>query len=146
MKDQITIRTARAEDAPILSKLAAQLSYPCNEGDVRSRIQQSAGLEDEDVLVAEKEGMVVAWTSVKVVRHFYLDPFVEISGFVVDETCRSQGVGGKLMEAAALWVKNKGYHTLRLKANVTRKDAHRFYENNGFKRTKEQYVFVRAIE
>jgi len=29
---------------------------------------------------------------------------------------------------------------------VTRKDAHRFYEKNEFKRTKEQYVFVRAIE
>ena len=145
MERQITIRTAKPEDARFLSALSAQLGYPCDEGEVESRIRRIAGLEEEDVLVAEDAGRVIAWTSVQVARHFYLEPFAEISGFVVEETFRNRGVGRELLDAAAHWAKDKGCGTLRLKTNVTRKDAHRFYENNGFERTKEQYVYLRSI-
>jgi len=33
-----------------------------------------------------------------------------------------------------------------LKTNVKRKEAHRFYENNGFKKVKEQYVYVKELK
>jgi len=145
MNESIIIRSAKKEDAPDLAELAGQLGYPCKEADVRSRVERIVRNKNETILVAEDSGIVIAWTSVQIIEHFYLEPFAELSGFVVDAGRRSQGIGKALMDAAEAWVKGKGLDYLRLKTNVIRKDAHRFYERNGFTKTKEQYVYGKAI-
>ncbi|SLM18483.1 Acetyltransferase family protein (fragment) [uncultured spirochete] len=34
---------------------------------------------------------------------------------------------------------------MRLKTNIVRVEAHRFYENMGFERTKTQYTYVKKL-
>ncbi|SLM13606.1 putative Acetyltransferase, GNAT family [uncultured spirochete] len=141
----LMIRSATLEDSPALASLAGQLGYPASPEKVRERLPRYIGAPEARVIVAEHEGQVIGWTSIEVVDHFYLDKFAEISGFVVDERFRGQGVGHALMQEAERWTAAHGLSTLRLKTNVVREDAHRFYENLGFERTKTQYTYVKKL-
>ena len=44
------------------------------------------------------------------------------------------------------WAEAKGVGLIRLRSNVVRTDAHRFYERQGFTKTKEQFVFEMKID
>ncbi len=151
MKVGIRIDRAAPEDAPDLARLAGQLGYPVNPGAVAEAIAGMAGRDDEAVIVArdssllDVEGRVIGWTSVAVVRHFYTPTVAEISGFVVDESCRKGGIGTLMMAEAERWAAAAGCPAIRLRANAIRLDAHRFYERLGFRRTKQQIVFVKEI-
>lgn len=141
----IVIRSATIEDSPALARLSFQLGYPASPEKIRERLPRYIGAHEARVIVAEHDGQVIAWTSIEVVDHFYLDKFAEISGFVVDEQFRGQGIGHALMQEAERWTGAQGLTTLRLKTNVVREDAHRFYENLGFERTKTQYTYVKKL-
>jgi GNAT superfamily N-acetyltransferase len=145
MEATAIIRKCRAEDYADLSDLASQLGYPCEAEEVKKRIERYLCGEDRAIIVAEIEGNVVGWASLDVVDHFYLEPFVEISGFIVDRDHRSLGIGKRIMDEIEAWTKERGYALLRLKTNIKRKDSHRFYERLGFERTKEQFVYAKKI-
>ncbi len=51
----------------------------------------------------------------------------------VDGEYRGKGIGKQMMEWAIERAKNAGCATVQLTTNNDRKDAHRFYENLGFK-------------
>jgi PhnO protein len=54
-------------------------------------------------------------------------------------------VGKLLLEAAVGWAAEQGYGKLRVRSNVVREEAHRFYEREGFQRIKTQAVFDRKL-
>jgi GNAT superfamily N-acetyltransferase len=141
----LVIRSARLEDSPALARLAAQLGYPTTDSEVKARLPRYLDSDNARVIVAEYRGEVVGWTSVEIVDHFYIDKHVEISGFVVDAEQRGRGIGHMLMREAERWTIEKGLSILRLKTNVLRVDAHRFYEHMGFERTKTQYTYVKKL-
>ncbi len=156
MKVGIRIDRAAPEDASDLARLAGQLGYPVDPGAVAEAIAGMAGRDDEAVIVArdsslpdslqsDGRGRVIGWTSVAVVHHFYTPTVAEISGFVVDESCRKGGIGTLMMAEAERWAAAAGCPAIRLRANAIRLDAHRFYERLGFRRTKQQIVFVKEI-
>ncbi|MBU0928291.1 MAG: GNAT family N-acetyltransferase [Spirochaetes bacterium] len=142
----VTVRSARRGDAGRLAELSGQLGYPCAGSDVEARMGPYLESDDEAILVAEAAGRVVGWLSLAAVRHFYVEPFVEVSGFVVDEEARSAGIGRRMMGAAEDWTRARGLQALRLKTNVTRVRAHSFYERLGFERSKEQIVYLKRLE
>ena len=146
MTDIISIRDAVEQDADSLAALAAQLGYPSSGAEVGRRMVRYAGNPGERIIVAEEGGRVVGWTSVAVVDHFYTALYVEISGLVVDADHRSRGIGSLLLDEVKRWAKEKAVPLIRLRANVLRKEAHRFYEREGFSRVKEQVVFETKTE
>ena len=143
--ESVTIRDATIGDAEALAGLAAQLGYPSSGPDIRARLGKYEGKAEERLLVAEVEGLVVAWTSIAVADHFYTPLYVEISGLIVDEKLRGHGIGALLIGEVKKWAESKGVGIVRLRANVMRKDAHRFYEREGFRKAKEQFVFEQKI-
>ena len=137
------IREATAADAAALAALSTQLGYPAQPGEAAERL---AALGPEGaVLVAEAGGAVLGWIHVCGIRFFQSPPFAEVGGLVVDETARGKGVGKLLLEAGARWAGERGYPQLRVRSNVVREDAHRFYEREGFRRVKTQAVFDRGL-
>jgi GNAT superfamily N-acetyltransferase len=50
-----------------------------------------------------------------------------------------------LLSAAELWAEDIGFDSIRLRTNTLRLDAHRFYENAGFKKVKEQFTYVKPL-
>jgi GNAT superfamily N-acetyltransferase len=143
--EDLIIRSARLEDSTALAALSAQLGYPTTAGEVQARLPRYIDSDEARVIVAESGGQVVGWTSIDIVDHFYLDTFAEISGFVVDAEHRGKGVGHALMREAERWTSEKGLSALRLKTNIVRAEAHRFYEGMGFERTKTQYTYVKKL-
>jgi uncharacterized protein YbbK (DUF523 family)/GNAT superfamily N-acetyltransferase len=140
------VRRARLGDCGALARLAGQLGYPCEEGDVRRRIQKYFARDDMAVIVAELGGEVVGWTSVEATPYFYLETCAELSGFVVDEGCRDRGIGRLIMAEAEAWAASRGLKLIRLRTNVVREGAHRFYERLGFERTKTSHTYSKRLD
>jgi len=141
--DSVNIREATAADAAALAVLSTQLGYPTQPGEAAERLAAlgPAGI----VLVAEENGAVLGWIHVCGIRFFQSPPFAEVGGLVVDEASRGKGAGKLLLEAGARWAAERGYRKLRVRSNVVREDAHRFYEREGFRRVKTQAVFDRGL-
>lgn len=145
MKADLTITSAGLGDAAALARLAGQLGYPSSPETIRSRMAGYLDDPERAILTARADGEVVGWLSLDVASHFYAGDYAEISGFVVDERYRSRGIGKAMLDAAESWARERGLPCLRLRTNAIRKDAHRFYERNGFTKVKQQLVYQRVV-
>ena len=140
------IREATVSDAVSLARLATQLGYPTTEKQARGRAAAILGRPEHRVLVAEVSGEVVGWVHVAPSVTLESDPSAEIAGFVVDEAFRGQGIGARLIVEAETWAAAQGYGLMRVRSNVKRNRARRFYERAGFTVTKRQRIFEKRLE
>ena len=142
MKLSMTIRKALISDAPAIAKLSCQLGYPTTTSQASLRLANLYNKKDQTVLVADLEPqIVVGWIHIFGTQRVETDPFAEIGGLVVDEAYRNHGVGKQLLEAACLWAEDHGFRTVRVRSNIIRSDAHRFYQREGFQIAKTQVIF-----
>ncbi len=133
-------------DAPTLADLCGQLGYPCEAEEITRRLAGLRGPAEDTVLVAEAAGRVVALMHVLGTRHLVVAPYAEVGGLVVDAAWRGRGVGAALLAAAEAWAAERGFEIMRIRSNVIREDAHRFYETHGYTKTKRQIVFARNLD
>jgi N-acetylglutamate synthase-like GNAT family acetyltransferase len=137
----ITIRQAAKEDVPAITDLTCQLGYPITEAATLNNLSIILQNKNETILVAEYENKVIGWIGVFKTVHLASGPHCEIGGLVVDAMYHRKGVGKKLIEQAKLWCSQQGNHSLRVRCNIKRKEAHQFYAQLGFKEVKEQKIF-----
>jgi N-acetylglutamate synthase-like GNAT family acetyltransferase len=141
----LMIREAGAGDAKAIARLSAQLGYPANAGAILERIEQFAKMEQHAVFVAERDSQILAWLHVSRRESLEVSDYAEIAGLVVDEQARAQGIGSMLVEKAEQWAHQKGLARIRVRSNVVREQAHTFYRGLGFKESKTQAVFDKAV-
>jgi GNAT superfamily N-acetyltransferase len=141
-----TIRSATAADAPQLAPLAGQLGHPSTAEEVAERLREIFEDADHAVLVAEdKDRRIAGYVEIFPFRTIAAQPRVEIASLVVDECCRSQGVGRLLMKHAEEWARARGFKEMGLRSNVIRERAHQFYENLGYRVNKTQKSFRKQL-
>ncbi|MBL1271164.1 MAG: GNAT family N-acetyltransferase [Oceanospirillales bacterium] len=92
------------------------------------------------IWVADLGEAVVGWLHAYLAIRVGVAPFIEIAGLIVDERYRSEGIGSKLVAEAIAWAKSLGV-TVRVRSNSKRDATHKFYQVQGFKLLKQQYVF-----
>lgn len=142
----ITIRAATLADAPRLAHLSGQLGYPSTPDQVAERLAQIHADPEHVIFVAEQNsGEIAGWVDVFVMRTIGADPRAEIAGLVVDESCRSQGIGRLLMARAEEWAREKCCAAVTLRSNVIRERAHGFYERLGYRLIKTQKSFRKTL-
>jgi ribosomal protein S18 acetylase RimI-like enzyme len=142
MKLTVKVRKADISDAPAIARLSCQLGYPTTTSLSSIRLAHLLNNKDHAVMVAVSEpDQVVGWIHVSSTPRIETDPFAEIGGLVVDETQRCLGIGKLLLVSSLIWAKDNGFHTLRVRSNIIRAGAHRFYQREGFQVTKTQVVF-----
>ena len=95
-------------------------------------------------LVALRETEVTGWVDVAARRTLDSEPYAEIVGLVVDEQYRGAH-REQLVAAGVEWARERGIAEVRVRSNVVRLRAHRFYERLGFATRKSQKVFVKAL-
>jgi GNAT superfamily N-acetyltransferase len=141
----VSIREADDGDAAALAALSTQLGYPADAATLRERLHRVRSQKIGRVFVAVDAGAVVGWTHV--VERFHLEeiPFAEIAGLVVDENARNAGVGALLLRTAEAWARDGGHTQLRVRSNVIRERAHRFYAREGYVERKRQVVFDKPL-
>jgi GNAT superfamily N-acetyltransferase len=141
----VAIAPARASDASMIADLTGELGYEVTAGEVERRLSAILGDDNHAVFVGRAGDDVIGWIHVVGVRRLEATFFAELGGLVVQEAARRQGVGRRLVDAALKWAGDRGYRTLRVRTNVVRADAPRFYESLGFTRVKDQMVFAQEI-
>lgn len=50
-----------------------------------------------------------------------------------------------MIEAIEAWVVSIGQNKIVLSSNITRLDAHGFYEHMGYRKTKQQFAFEKKL-
>jgi (aminoalkyl)phosphonate N-acetyltransferase len=88
-------------------------------------------------IVAEYEGKVVGFMSCHGQYLLHHNGLVfEIQELAILPTHRGLGFGSKMIEFLETFLSEQyKYDMLELCSNITRKDAHRFYLNNGYRQT-----------
>jgi len=143
---EIDVRAMRAEDASAVAALSTQLGYPSTPEQTARRFERIAGSADQLALVAETaDRRVVGWVHFAPVFNLESEPYLELTGLVVDAAHRSRGIGERLVHGGLVWAADSGFAEVRVRSNVVRADAHRFYERLGFKLRKTQKVFARPL-
>jgi GNAT superfamily N-acetyltransferase len=148
----ITIRLAEPRDLPALGRLGALLVRVHHDFDRDRFMAPGPGIEsgyewflgsqlhDPEVVlyVAERAGAAVGYAyaglepqSWKELR----DPAGFIHDVVVDEAARGQGIGTRLVEAAASWLEAHGAPRVMLWTAEKNGSAQRLFERAGFRRT-----------
>ncbi|AXB44745.1 GNAT family N-acetyltransferase [Amycolatopsis albispora] len=140
----VEIRPARADDGPRLTGLLAQLGYPSELDVVTSRLALVLNSAAHGVLVAAGsriDGCITVERRLALLE----DERVEITGLVVDSASRRVGLGRALVRAAEQWAVRHGVHTMVVRSNVVRPEAHPFYEDIGFRRKATSHVYGKEV-
>lgn len=144
--EAIHLRPMQAGDAGEVAELTCQLGYGVTPAEVIERLAQVVGDPDHQVLVAEAgEGRLLGWVHVHGSRLIEAEPAAEIGGLVVAEDARRAGVGRALLAATEEWAIQSGHRLVRVRSNVVREGAHRFYEALGYVVAKTSYTFERTL-
>ncbi len=137
----LQIRELSIEDAGSIAKLAGQFGYQSTEEETKERILLLKKFPDNCGFVVVSANEIIGWIHVMLSARIESSPFYEISGLVVDERFRGQGIGKQLVEKVKLWCKGKSINKLRVRCNVTRTRSHEFYLKLGFNETKISKIF-----
>ena len=141
----MTIRPATAGDAADLARLCGELGYPTSAAETADRLRIVEESTRGEILVAVVDGRVAGWMGVREDAALESGTYAELTGLVVDAEHRGRGIGEALVARAAAWARERGHRRLRVRSNVVRERAHRFYERLGFVVAKRQAVFDKAL-
>lgn len=140
------LRRARPSDALRLARLAAQLGYPVEVGEVPPRLAAILEKPDADLLVAADEtDVAIGWLQVELKQSLLSPLAAQVMALVVDERHRSIGVGAALLDAAEAWAREHGCGEMLVATRVTRERAHGFYRRHGYELLKTSHVFSKLL-
>jgi GNAT superfamily N-acetyltransferase len=140
----LAIRTAAPEDAATLITLCHLLGHAPSPREVTERLA-SSGDARRALLVAVCQGGVVGFVEVEQRASLATGSWAELTALAVEERMRGRGVGSALVEAARAWARGRCMTRLRVRTRNERQAAARFYEQNGFRLSKEQRVYDAAL-
>jgi N-acetylglutamate synthase-like GNAT family acetyltransferase len=138
---QIKIRPMEVSDAIPVANLSHQLGYPCTPAEMDLRIRSLQGSTADKAWVAEDKEQILGWIQITFMERLESGKFMEITGLVVDENRRSQGIGEQLVAFVKAIAKAHGDPRIVVRSNVLRTRTHGFYLRNGFHEKKRQCVF-----
>jgi GNAT superfamily N-acetyltransferase len=172
-RDDLTVRPARAADAPALAVLSTELGYPAKEAQIARRLKVLLESDDDVVFVAVFGAATGAATGLQTMavaadaepgaptpgrdsellgfvhaaekRLLVSEPFVELEGLIVAAAARRHGAAAALVAAVERWALARGVGELRVRARLERDEADRFYRGRGFALEKKQRVFGKRL-
>jgi GNAT superfamily N-acetyltransferase len=144
--DEITIRSMTPEDLTRAAELAGQWGYPSTREQMERRYRDIlSGTGHALFVAAAADSGMAGWIHVHSLHSLESDSCAEIAGLIVDGRRRRQGAGRALVGEAGRWARARGYTKLRVRSNVQRDEAHRFYPAMGFALNKTQHVYDLAL-
>jgi aminoglycoside 6'-N-acetyltransferase I len=132
----VTVRSARQDDVPALSRLFEQLGYATDEPTLRSQLEHFAR-GGAFALVAELSSHALAGLATVAVhpRLYTRAPSAQLTALVTDRAARRHGVGRALTRAAAEVAREAGCEKLYVRTNRRRQESPPFYRSLGFEET-----------
>lgn len=140
-----SIRQARNTDCREIARLTNQLGYPATEGEIRRRLIQLSTSSRDVVFVAEISEGLAGWIHGVLFQFLESEFQVEIGGLVIDAHHHRQGIGRALIQRIENWGKSNGVSCATVRCNITRREAHQFYQSVGYSAVKTQTTFRKKI-
>lgn len=137
------IRGMTLADAAAVAGVLPALGYSATTCEVERRWMALLEWPDQMVLVAEQGASLIGLCHVHGVCLLASDGYAEVGALVVVEAHQRTGVGTALLKRALTWSYEAGYGRVRLRSGLHRDGAHRFYESQGFARSRASYAFER---
>jgi GNAT superfamily N-acetyltransferase len=144
-QEAASVRRLTAEDAEEAAELSGQLGYSADATVLRQRLEAMSDDPDRLALAAVLDGQLVGWIDAAVERHLQSDDVVDIGGLVVRDGARGLGIGRLLCEEVERWAREKGIGRVRVRSQIKREDAHRFYLRDGYEKVKTSLVFEKSV-
>jgi len=141
----LSIRRLTADDADAAAELSSQLGYSCSAEDLRERIEELSRAADRVAFAAVIDGQIVGWIDAAMERHLQSAASAVIGGLVVREDTRGLGVGKRLCLEVEEWARSKSVPLVRVRSQIKREDAHRFYLRDGYRKVKTSLVFEKTV-
>jgi GNAT superfamily N-acetyltransferase len=140
---KLTIRPADESDVVAIAALSAELGYPVDRSDLRTRLEsRDAG---EVFVASDEERRALGFIVVSARNRFVSGYRAEIEALVVTERQRSSGVGSRLLARAERWATEQGCPEVMLFSNVVRERAHGFYLREGYHIRKSEHFFEKQL-
>lgn len=135
------IRNARMSDIYEIQDLLEQLGFPTSVELLENNLNKMLSDNNYIVLVYEQEGKAVALMTI----HFYYQiafkgETATIGFFVVDERMRGKRIGKKMEEYCTQLAYDRNCDVVEVYSSEKRKDAHRFYERQGYKAYEKFFI------
>jgi len=141
----ISIRRMTAADIPVSQGLLVQLGYPLDAQEVRRRYDAVAASADHILMIAEQAGRVIALCHAYARPALDKPPEVIVQALVVDQASQGSGAGKIMMATAEAWAMDRGFTSVALASQVSRAEAHAFYEAIGYRRAATSHLFRKAL-
>jgi GNAT superfamily N-acetyltransferase len=138
----VELREPRATDVEAIGPLLEQLGHPSTDEQIRARLARLMEDANSLVLMAERDGRVVALAAADLTLQLERDPSCRLTALVVDEPERRQGVAQVLTAAVEDWARERGAFRVELTSAYERKAAHAFYESIGYREQSKRFVKV----
>ena len=139
------LRSVKKEDSKEVKKLAEELGYPSSEEKISEILEKVIKHDDHRMVVAENANELVGYIHMVSSIRVGSDPFVEIAALSVLDKFRKKGIGKSLISESQNMANEKGINYVRIRSNIIRQEAHKFFEQRGFRNFKTQEVFVKKI-
>jgi GNAT superfamily N-acetyltransferase len=120
---------------PVMAQLRPHVAAP--EFLQRVKTQQNSGFR---LAMLEEDGQVRSVAGFRIAEMLWCGKYLYVDDLVTDETCRSKGYGGVLLDWLADHARQNGCAVLRLDSGVQRQAAHRFYFAKGMKHSCHHFV------
>src|SRR3979490_533972 len=141
----LSIRLLTADDAEAAAELSRELGYPSPAEDLRERIEELSGTADRVAFAAVIDGQIVGWIDAAMERHLQYAASAVIGGLVVRGDMGGVGVGRRLCVEVEEWARSKSVAVVRVRSQIKREDAHRFYLRDGYRKVKTSLVFEKTV-
>ncbi|MBI4749727.1 MAG: GNAT family N-acetyltransferase [Acidobacteria bacterium] len=135
---QIVIRDARLDDAEVLSDLLDELGRPTPAVTIVERMKTLDEIGNR-VLVAELNGDVVGLLTLHQTPNLHAGPDGRITALVVRTQARNLGIATRLVQTAEAICREWKCHRMEVMSASERLDAHRLYEQLGYRETRKRF-------
>ncbi len=124
--------------------LENDLGYNCELDKLNNRIDEMLKRGNYQIFVACDGDKVVGYVGCVSYLAFELDnEGMKIIALAVSKEYRRKGIGTQLLKTAEQWAKENNIEVILLNSGLPRKDAHTFYESQGY--FKKSYGFIKKI-
>jgi GNAT superfamily N-acetyltransferase len=146
MDTKIIVRKAKLDDALFISALSSELGYSASVDEIRDRLSRILASDEHTVFVASSSDEIVhGWIHIFISKQLVTETFAELGGLIVANEYRRQGIGEQLLLQAEEWAREKELCLMRIRTQIFRKEAHRFYEKMEYSFWKEQKAFEKRL-
>ncbi|WP_422660877.1 GNAT family N-acetyltransferase [Paenibacillus sp. EC2-1] len=139
----LLIRTFEKKDLESVTSLMRELHYPTTLNVMRDRMEMMSANPLYCNMIAELDGKVVGMMMLRQVKSFAETEWAtQITSLIVTSSCRSQGIGKRLVRGGENWGKQQGSNLLFLTSGNREglAPAHAFFEHIGFEKAGYQFI------